>query len=517
MPHSSLHAHASRRDNQRWLHLVATLSILALSTACVPTDSILSTNVNAPVQRLHVIAAPSDHGVFLSWPDHQEAPAYTIKWRQAATDGWSERYVGKTDHAFVPGLPFGAEHEFVVTGVVGAAAVYVDTLLSTARERTDCAYTDYLQFQSFFCSQAAANEAMRARGVSAAELRCRNQPVNNWGPDAPDCLYTTSSRFRFLLLRNADKVFSQSATPPSVAETRSALRHAIWRRGDPFTASSHVVATPLSSPVIGSVTRFRTATSFLFDDGRPHKSRVTHFMPQEPVSGRYAIFHEGHGESGTDVGVSMIEFLLDRGWEVFAMDMPIHGRNKVDRTIGVDTTHFEWWKLDDGQTSPVASFLLPVKYLVDHITTTRPASENLLLMGRSGGGFTSYVYSAVDPRITATVSVAGGRPISQRLESVFGALELGDLEQTAPELFSGLRHEDLMLAGGTRGSLMMFNTFDSCCFRVVRGDPFLSYLEVGGARTGRVVRGFVDPVSPIHGLGAAGFAELDRFLNEVTR
>lgn len=71
------------------------------------------------------------------------------------------------------------------------------------------------------------------------------------------------------------------------------------------------------------------------------------------------------------------------------MDMPIHGRNKVDRKTNVDTTHLDWWKLDDGNTSPVAAFMLPVKYLVDHILATRPPSDNLLLMGRSGGGFTS--------------------------------------------------------------------------------------------------------------------------------
>lgn len=96
-------------------------------------------------------------------------------------------------------------------------------------------------------------------------------------------------------------------------------------------------------------------------------------------------------------------------------------------------------------------------------------------------------------------------------------MELGDLEQTAPEIFSGLMHEDLMIAGGTRGALMMFNTHDVCCFRVSEGDPFLAYLKSGGARTGRVVRGFADPVNPSHGLGPAGFAELERFLGEVTR
>lgn len=517
-PLHALESRALSRGKSRYFPSLAAILLAVVGVAaCVPSDSTQAISANTPARILHAIAAPSDHGVFLSWANRAEAPAYTIKWRAVGTEAWSERYVGFADNGFVPGLPYDIEHEFVVSGIVGANVAYEDTLRATPRERTDCSYVNYSYGQSYFCSQAAADAAMRAEGVSETELRCRNKPVLNWGPDAPDCLYTSGSDFRFLLLRNAGHEFDEAAVPPTITETRSALRRAIWKKGDPFSSATRVPATPLPSPIIGSVTRFRTAQSFLFDDGRPYKSRVTHFVPQEPVPGRYAIYHEGHGLPGTDIGVSMIEFLLDRGWEVYTMDMPIHGHNVVDRRPGMDSSHFEWWQLDDGNTSLVASFMLPVKYLVDHIAATRPASGNLLLMGRSGGGFTSYMYSALDPRITATVSVAGGRPLSQRLDSPFGPSELGDLEQTAPEVFSGLRHEDLMIAGGTRGALMMFNTNDVCCFRVAAGDPFLSYLSAGGARTGRVVRGFADPVNPTHGLGPAGFSELERFLTEVTQ
>lgn len=465
---------------------------------------------------LHVVAAPSDHGVYLAWPDHPEPATFTVRWRDAANETWSEKEVGTANHAFIPDLNFGAPHQIVVTGM-GARVAFFDTLYVTPRERPDCAYVEYMVIQSFFCSQSAADAAMRAEGVSGSELRCRNKPVVNWGPDSPDCLYTTSGKFRFLLLRSADTHFTQSSVPPTVSETRSALRYAIWRSNDPFGAKSKFTVSTSTLPISGNVTRFKSVETLVFDDGRPYKSRVAHFIPHQKVDGRIAIFHEGHGEPGTVIGSSMIEFLLDRGWEVYAMDMPIHGRNKVDRTPGVDTTHFDWWKLDNGSTSPIAAFMLPIKYLVDHITTTRPSAGELLLMGRSGGGYSSYVYSALDPRISITVSVAGGRPISQRLDAPWGALELGDFEQTAPEVFSGIRHEDLMIAGGSRGSIMMFNTFDGCCFRVSRGDPFLRYLEEGGARTGRKVRGFADPVNPTHGLGPIGFEALDDFLTEVMR
>ncbi|MEO7997446.1 MAG: hypothetical protein ABI852_08380, partial [Gemmatimonadaceae bacterium] len=233
-----------------------------------------------------------------------------------------------------------------------------------------------------------------------------------------------------------------------------------------------------------------------------------------PVPGHYAIFHEGHGGMGTDIGADMIDFLLSRGWEVYAMDMAFTGANGVDQNA-VDSTHFDIPKYDDGVTSILAYHMMPVKRVVDFIEATRPPATQLLMMGRSGGGFATYTYGALDPRVTAAVSVAGGRPMSQRLDAPWGALELGDPEQFAPEVFAGIRHEDLMVAAGSRGALMMFNTLDPCCYRVSAGDPFINYLERGGVRSGRTVRVFVDPINDIHGVGPAGFVELDRFLQDM--
>jgi hypothetical protein len=138
-------------------------------------------------------------------------------------------------------------------------------------------------------------------------------------------------------------------------------------------------------------------------------------------------------------------------------------------------------------------------------------------MGRSGGGMTAYTYGALDPRITAVVSVAGGRPLSQRLASFTGPIELGDTEQYAPEVWAGVRHEDVMIAAGARGGLFLFNTNDPCCFRVAADDPFVQYLRRGGNRTARQVQVFVDPENKTHGMGPAGFAALGRFLGPVER
>jgi dienelactone hydrolase len=206
------------------------------------------------------------------------------------------------------------------------------------------------------------------------------------------------------------------------------------------------------------------ATNALFS------SRVTRFSPAQPVDGRYAIYHEGHGGLAVEIGADVIHWLLERGWEVYAMDMPLLGVNGSDQGTRFPNHHFDLWKLDDGVTSPVANFMLPVKNVVDFIERHATERPTILMMGRSGGGWTTYTYAALDPRITVAVSVAGGRPMSQRLDSR-GGLDVGDYEQSAPEIYSAIRHEDVMIAAGARGSMHVFNVNDPCCFRVLPGDP----------------------------------------------
>lgn len=40
--------------------------------------------------------------------------------------------------------------------------------------------------------------------------------------------------------------------------------------------------------------------------------------------------------------------------------------------------------------------------------------------------------------------------MSQRLDAPWGPAELGDYEQSAPEAYSSIRHEDLMVAAGSQ-------------------------------------------------------------------
>jgi hypothetical protein len=121
----------------------------------------------------------------------------------------------------------------------------------------------------------------------------------------------------------------------------------------------------------------------------------------------------------------------------------------------------------------------------------------------------------VDPRIDVAVSVAGGRPISERLDAPWGAAELGDYEQTAPYLFNVVGYEHLMTAAGSKGAFHIFNLWDGCCFRIRPDSVFVQYLLGASSVIGKSVGVFVDQVNTGHSIGPQGYVELERYLAQV--
>ena len=137
----------------------------------------------------------------------------------------------------------------------------------------------------------------------------------------------------------------------------------------------------------------RNRFSIAYPGGLP--SRITWFVPRAPWNGRFAIYHEGHGGAAVEIGAETIDWLLDRGWHVIAVDMPLVGLNRVDTRPGLEA-HGEFESLDDGLTSPITYFLSPVRLIVDWIHELDPGRDpDLLLIGRSGGRPDVVVYGAV--------------------------------------------------------------------------------------------------------------------------
>jgi hypothetical protein len=264
------------------------------------------------------------------------------------------------------------------------------------------------------------------------------------------------------------------------------------------------------------VTSFHEARGYEIRHHPQFASRVTWFVPEQPIPGQYAIYHEGHALlSGVlePTGAEAISWLLRRGWQVVTIDMPLHGQNLVDRQPGLQN-HDDMALLDDGVRSPLGLFLLPVKVVVDLITAdSEPDDPRLLMIGRSGGGWTTYFYSPLDPRVDLAISVAGGLPKSLRL--AVGS-NPGDYEQVVPHL-GVITQEDLMRTAGTKGALFIYNQHDPCCFGFHPEDPryapFVQYVESAATPFNKRLRVYVDLVHRAHSIGPNGYQVIDDFLD----
>jgi hypothetical protein len=97
------------------------------------------------------------------------------------------------------------------------------------------------------------------------------------------------------------------------------------------------------------------------------------------------------------------------------------------------------------------------------------------MIGISGGGWTTVVYSALDPRISSSYPVAGSYPIYIR-NQIEGSS--GDYEQTAPNFYARASYIELyILATFGRRQLQIFNLEDACCFPGTYSSTYKGYIQ----------------------------------------
>jgi hypothetical protein len=492
------------------------LSLLAL---CSCSD-------DGSVGALLLNAAPQNGEVYLSWTAVDDANDYQLCWASASDDGWGECRSVDGTFMSVPGLVNGQQYKFRVQARRQSKVFDSASTEAVPRERPECSIPQCYGDIACFCTQEFADQWLHENGVDPASLQCRGKQVQ-WNWSSPDCLYFTRDRSRsFLLLRALDTAFQPPIVPRDPSRVRAAARKALWPGPNPFEQPDafpvQVVEQP--SAFSGRVSGAMSARSYTVIYHSQLSSRITYFAPSSPVKGLYAIYHEGHGGASVDIGAETIDWLLVRGWQVYAIDMPLIGANGADMTAELDIGryHDDFDKLEDARgNSPVGLFMLPIKATVDLIyrdASARGEDVQLMMIGRSGGGWSTYTYSALDPRVALAVSVAGGVPLSQRLmapdEEI---LDIGDYEQSAAHFYNVVSHEDLMTTAGSRAALYIHNRWDPCCYRLAPGDALVSYLPAAGHALGKAIEVYVDETNSAHSIGPSGYQALDRFIDSALK
>lgn len=456
---------------------------------------------------------PDDGAIHVVWNEVANVGGYRLTWRPAGSASEQVVDLDPTRQAItIDNLQNGDMYEFQVVALENQVELARSIVaVHSPRVRTErVVFTSWVRLNEYLTTQP------QDPPVDFDTLACRGRPIP-WDIHAPNCLYMTASH-TFYLLRDVGDQFDppQDFRPPAVI--RQLARQAIWRDGDPFDFPEHfpITVTAIMTPITGIVTSFREARGYEIRHHAQFGSRVTWFIPEQTIPGQYAIYHEGHAlESGVfePTGAETVSWLLRRGWQVVAIDMPLHGQNLVDRKPGLQG-HDDMVALDDGIRSPIGIFMLPVKAVVDLIMAdSEPDDPRLLMIGRSGGGWTTYFYSPLDPRVDLAIPVAGGLPKSLR---VAGGANPGDYEQVVPHL-GVIMQEDLMRAAGTEGTLFIYNQHDPCCFGFHPEDPryapFVQHIESAAAPFNKPIRVYVDLVNRAHSIGLNGYQMIDEFLD----
>ena len=200
------------------------------------------------------------------------------------------------------------------------------------------------------------------------------------------------------------------------------------------------------------------------------------FIP-DSGNGKLIIYHQGHS-GGFINGKQSIQDFLNAGFSIAAFSMPLTGINNQP-TINIENIgpvkflkHNQFVFLESENFSSLELFLSPINSTLNYIEKNYSFSE-IHMVGISGGGWTSTVYPAIDPRISKSFSVAGSLPLS--LRNIVD--DVGDYEQFHPNLYSIANYFELYVLssfGQDREFYQIFNKNDPCCFA---GNTYKIYHE----------------------------------------
>jgi len=201
------------------------------------------------------------------------------------------------------------------------------------------------------------------------------------------------------------------------------------------------------------------------------------FIP-ESFDKKLIIYHHGH-DGGFENGKKTIQTFLNEGYHVLAFSMPLKGYNSqpeiIDPTLGTIKliNHNSLRFIESDTFSPTKFFFHPIFVSLNYLEQEFNF-DSFHMVGISGGGWTTVLYSAIDERISKSFPVAGTYPIFLRTDPQ----NFGDYEQTLPELYRTVNYLELYTMGSYgegRSQLQIFNKYDPCCFS---GNNHVHYEEI---------------------------------------
>ena len=194
---------------------------------------------------------------------------------------------------------------------------------------------------------------------------------------------------------------------------------------------------------------------------------VVYLFHPNDANSKLVIYHQGHS-NGFIKGKSTINEFLKNGYSVAAFSMPLIEKDSqpiIDITnIGPVKfqEHKQFSLLETDDFSPLTYFFTPITLTLNYLDKNYEFTD-YHMVGISGGGWTTTVYSAIDSRISKSFAISGSLPLPLRYQ----VQDIGDWEQLHPEIYNIANYLDLYIMsshGEDREFVQIFNKHDPCCF-----------------------------------------------------
>ncbi|MGF1511512.1 MAG: hypothetical protein ACFB9M_18620 [Myxococcota bacterium] len=172
------------------------------------------------------------------------------------------------------------------------------------------------------------------------------------------------------------------------------------------------------------------------------------------------------GHQGLTAGVATVASLTAWGYTVLLHAMPFYGPDAESLTVSVPegtfvlSSHDSLLQLDRHGYRTFQLFFEPISRSRAHVQS-RQSFDQVVMLGLSGGGWTTDLYSILDPTLSASYSVAGSMPFSMRERP-----DIGDFEQLrSRDIYDLANFEAIYVLAAVHGRhRQILNQFDDCCF-----------------------------------------------------
>ena len=196
-------------------------------------------------------------------------------------------------------------------------------------------------------------------------------------------------------------------------------------------------------------------------------SKVYYLHAAKPAS-CLMIYQEGHRVSFLE-RKSFLDQLVSQGCDVLALSLPLTGgmnprpivdHPRLGRMLLNDPDDLQL--LNSRNYSSLAYFLMPLVAGLNHALDEQSYAR-VGATGFSGGGWAVQVFSAIEPRIQATYSVAGSVPANVHVAKP----EWGSPEQRQGTFYEIVNYSELYVLAADqpgRRHVQVYNETDPCCF-----------------------------------------------------